>query len=221
MFCLSAARSNGSPATTTTSARLPGLASRSGLLQAEHPAEAISLLEDAPSRAPDAAYALELRRALAAALLYAGEYTRAAPLFDAVGSDYRRYLPAADPLVLDCACHAGQAYAETGKPDKALPQLRYYVQNADPGLDADEAEKVIDSRFLVAQMLAASDDPDAAGAELAALRPLLASAFGENSTQVRNLDKQVSRLRAPGSYPMPDLRERSAPRRARCLRGRP
>jgi serine/threonine protein kinase len=168
------------------------------LLQAEHPAEAINLLEDATGRAPDAAYALELRRALAAALLYAGEYTRAATLFDAVGSDYRRYLPAADPLVLECAYHAGHAYAETGKPDKALPQLRYYVQNADPGLDADEADKVIDSRFLVAQMLAASGDPDAAAAELRALRPLLADAFDANSTQVRNLDKQVSRLRAPG-----------------------
>jgi serine/threonine protein kinase len=51
--------------------------------------EAISLLEDATGRAPDAAYALELRRALAAALFYAGEYTRAATLFDAVASDYR------------------------------------------------------------------------------------------------------------------------------------
>jgi serine/threonine protein kinase len=165
------------------------------LLQAEHPAEAINLLEGATGRAPDAAYALELRRALAAALLYAGEYTRAATLFDAVGSDYRRYLPAADPLVLECAYHAGHAYAETGKSDKALPQLRFYVQNADPGMDADEAEKVMESRFLIAQMLA-SGDPDAAAAELRALRPLLVDTFGTNSAQVRNLNKQVSRLRA-------------------------
>lgn len=168
------------------------------LLQAQHPAEAISLLEDAAARAPDAAFALELRRALAAALFYAGEYTRAATLFDAVGSDYRRYLPATDRLVLDCAYHAGHAYAETGKPTKALPQLRYYVQNADPGLDGDEAEKVIESRFVVAQLLAASGEPDAAAAELGALRPLLASTFGEDSTQVRNLEKQVRRLRTPG-----------------------
>lgn len=132
------------------------------------------------------------------ALLYAGEYTRAATLFDAVRSDYRRYLPADDPLVLDCAYQAGHAYAETGKPAKALPQLRYYVQNANPGLDADEAEKVIDSRFVVAQLLAASGEPDAAEAELGALRPLLASTFGEKSTQVRNLDKQIGRLRTPG-----------------------
>ena len=165
------------------------------LLQAEHPTAAIDLLEDAVERAPDAAVALELRRALAAALLLAGEYTRAATLFDAVGRDYRRYLPATDPLVLDCAYHAGHAYAEIGKPDKALPQLRYYVQNADAGLDADEADQVIDSRFVAAQLLAASGDPEAAAAELAALRPLLVSTFSEGSTQVRNLDKQVDRLR--------------------------
>jgi hypothetical protein len=62
-------------------------------------------------------------------------------------------------------------------------------------LDTDEAENVMDSRFVVAQLLAAAGDPDAAAAELAALRPLLADAFGADSTQVRNLDKQVGRLR--------------------------
>lgn len=168
------------------------------LLEAQHPGEAIRLLEDAAERTPDPALALELRRTLAAALFYAGEYTRAATLFDAVGSDYRRYLPPADPLVLDCAYHAGHAYAETGKPDKALPQLRYYLQNANAGRDPDEAAQVMDSRFVAAQLLAASGELDAAAAELTALRPLLAAAYGEDSTQVRNLDKQVSRLRAPG-----------------------
>jgi serine/threonine protein kinase len=170
------------------------------LLQAQHLAEAISMLEDAAGRAPDAALALELRRALAAALFYAGEYTRAATLFDAVGYDYRRYLPTTDPLVLDCAYHAGHAYAETGKPDKALPQLRYYVENADPGINADEADKIIESRFVVAQLLAAWGDPDAAAAELTALRPLLVSTFSEQSTHVRNLDKQVARLRMPDAH---------------------
>jgi serine/threonine protein kinase len=165
------------------------------LLQAQHPAEAINMLEDAAGRAPDPAYALLLRRALAAALFIAGEYTRAATLFDAVGSDLRRYLPTSDPQVLECAYHAGHAYTETGKPAKALPQLRYYVQNADPGRDAEEAERVIDSRFVIAQLLAASGEPEAAAAELGTLRPLLVSAFGENSTQVGNLDKQVGRLR--------------------------
>jgi hypothetical protein len=118
------------------------------------------------------AYALELRRALAAALFFAGEYNRAATLFDAVGHDYRKHLPAADPLVLDCAYHAGHAYAETGKPAQALPQLRYYVQNADLLLDADEADKIIDSRFVLAQLEAASGDVEAAVSELGALRPL-------------------------------------------------
>jgi hypothetical protein len=183
------------PAPLTDAAVKLLLGNVDALLRAEHPAEAIRLLEDAARRAPDPAYALELRRALAAALFYAGEYTRAATLFDAVGSECRRYLPAADPLVLDCAYHAGHAYAETGKPGKALPQLRYYVQNADPALDAEEAGKVIDSRFVAAQLLAAAGAPDAAAVELAALRPLLASTFGEKSTQVRNLDKQVGRLR--------------------------
>ena len=169
------------------------------LLEAQHPAEAIRLLEDAAERAFDPALALELRRALAAALFYAGEYTRAAVLFDAVGSDYRRYLPPADPLVLDCAYHAGHAYAETDKPDKALPQLRYYVQNANADRDPDEAAKVIDSRFVAAQLLAASGELDAAAAELMALRPLLAAAYGEGSTQIRNLDRQVSRPRTPNA----------------------
>jgi serine/threonine protein kinase len=170
------------------------------LLQAQHPAEAIGMLEDAVGRAPDAALALEMRRALAAALFYAGEYTRAATLFDAVGGDYRRYLPTTDPLVLDCAYHAGHAYAETGNPDKALPQLRYYVQNADAGLDADTADKITESRFVIAQLLAASGDPEAAAAELTALRPLLVGAFSESSTQIRNLDKQVARLRMPDAH---------------------
>ena len=88
------------------------------LMQAQHPAQAISLLEDAAGRAPDPALALDLRRALAAALFYAVEYTRAAALFDEVGGTYRRYLPPADPWVLDCAYHAGHAYAETGNRPK-------------------------------------------------------------------------------------------------------
>ena len=173
------------------------------LLGAQHPGEAIRLLEDAAERVPDPALALELRRVLAAALFYAGEYTRAATLFDAVGSDYRRYLPPADPLVLDCAYHAGHAYAETGKPDKALPQLRYYLQNANALRDPDEAAKVMDSRFVAAQLLATSGELDAAAAELTALRPLLAAAYGEDSTQVRNLDKQVSRLRTSNALGPP------------------
>ena len=144
------------------------------LLDSEHPSEAISLLEDGIERAGhDPARQLQLRHLLGAALFYAGEYTRAAAVLDAVGGDYRRYFPPNDPDVLDCAYHAGHAYAETGKPGKALPQLRFYVQNADTSADGDEARKVLESRFVIAQLLAADGYPDEALAELQAVRPLL------------------------------------------------
>lgn len=49
----------------------------------------------------------------------------------------------------EAACtsyHASHAYAEIGKPGKALPHLRFYVQNADASTDQDEADKVLESR---------------------------------------------------------------------------
>ena len=140
---------------------------------------------------------LQLRHLLGAALFYAGEYTRAAAVLDAAGRDYRRYFPPNDPDVLDCAYHAGHAYAETGKPGKALPQLRFYVQNADTSAGGDEARKVLETRFVIAQLLAAEGYPDEALAQLQAVRPLLADTFGPGSVQVRNLDKQAARLRTP------------------------
>ena len=76
-------------------------------------------------------------------------------MLDAAGDDYRRYFQPNDPDVLDCAYHAGHAYAEIGKPGKALPQLRFYVQNADMSRDEDEARKVLETRFVIAQLLAA------------------------------------------------------------------
>jgi len=88
-------------------------------------------------------------------------------------------------------------YAETGKPGRALPQLRFYVQNAGTAVGGDEARKVLESRFVIAQLLAADGYPDEALAELQAVRPLLAEAFGPDSTQVRNLDRQAARLGAP------------------------
>ena len=63
------------------------------------------------------------------------EYTRAAAVLDAAGRDYRQYFPPDDPDVLDCAYHAGHAYAEIGKPGKALSQPRIYAQNADTAGD--------------------------------------------------------------------------------------
>jgi len=166
------------------------------LLDSDRSSEAISLLEDGVEHAShDPALQLRLRHLLGAALFYAGEYTRAAAVLDAAGRDYRRYFPPGDPNVLDCAYHAGHAYAEIGKPGKALPQLRFYVQNADTAGGADEARKVLETRFVIAQLLAADGYPDEALAELQAVRPLLADAFGPGSVQVRNLDKQAARLR--------------------------
>ena len=168
------------------------------LLDSDHPSEAISLLEDGVDRVGhDPARQLQLRHLLGAALFYAGEYTRAAAVLDAAGRDYRRYFPPDDPDVLDCAYHAGHAYAETGKLGKALPQLRFYVQNADAAESTDEARKVLETRFVIAQLLAADGYPDEALAELQAVRPLLADTFGPDSVQVRNLDKQAGRLKTP------------------------
>lgn len=167
------------------------------LLDNDRPSEAINLLEDGVARAAhDSFLELRLRHFLAAAQFYAGEYTRAASLFEVVGRDYRRHLPPTDSYVLDCSYHAGHAYAEIGKPDKALPQLRFYVQNARALADDDTADKIRESRFVIAQMLAASGRPDEALTELEDVRLLLADAFGTESTQIRNLDKQVSRLRS-------------------------
>jgi serine/threonine protein kinase len=165
------------------------------LLDNDRPLEAIRLLEDGVERARrDPFLALQLRHFLGAALFYAGEYTRAASLFDAVGRDYRRYLPPTDEYVIDCAYHAGHAYAAIGKPDMALPQLRFYVQNADAASDEDEADQILESRFVIAQMLAAIGHSGESLTELEAIRPLLADAFGPDSTQVHNLNKQVDRL---------------------------
>ena len=102
----------------------------------------------------------------------------------------------ADPYVLDCSYHAGHAYAEIGKPEKALPHLRFYVQNADSSADEEEAAKVLESRFVIAQMLGSAGHAEEALTELEAIRPLLVGTLGAESIQVRNLDKQISRLRS-------------------------
>ena len=169
------------------------------LLDSDRPSEAVDLLEDGIERARhDPARQLQLRHLLGAALYYAGEYTRAAVVLDAAGHDYRRYFLPNDPDVLDCAYHAGLAYAETGKPRKALPQLRFYVRNADASVSEDEARKVLETRFVIAQLLAADGNADEALAELQAVRPLLVDTFGPGSVQVRNLDKQATRMSSAG-----------------------
>jgi hypothetical protein len=169
------------------------------LLDGEHPSDAISLLEAGLGRAiPGSVLELQMRRTLAAALLINGQYSRAAQLFEQVGVAYRQHLGAGDPWALDCAYQAGHAYAQAGNPDKALPQLRYYVMNASPlaARDADEAAKVMESRFVIAQLLAGTGEAESAMAEMRAVRPLLAAAYGTESAQVHNLDKQASRLRS-------------------------
>lgn len=172
------------------------------LLEGEHPSDAIGLLEAGLGRAvPGSVLELQMRRTLAAALLIGGQFSRAAQLFEQAGAAYRQYLGADDPWALDCAYQAGHAYAQAGKPDKALPQLRYYVMNAGPlvARDADEAAKVMESRFVIAQLLASTGETESAIAELQAVRPLLVAAYGPESAQVGNLDKQADRLRsAPG-----------------------
>ena len=170
------------------------------LLDGEHPSEAVSLLEAGLGRAvPGSVLELQMRRTLAAALLIGGQYSRAAQLFEQAGAAYRQHLGAADPWALDCAYQAGHAYAQVGKPDKALPQLRYYVMNAIPlaARDVDEAAKVMESRFVIAQLLASAGESESAIAELGAVRPLLAAAYGPESAQVHNLDKQAARLGHP------------------------
>jgi serine/threonine protein kinase len=194
------------------------------LLDSDRPSAAISLLDDGVERTVhDPALQLRLRHMLGVALFYGGEYTRAASVLGAAGRDYRRYFPPDDPHVLDCAYHAGYAYAEIGKPSKALPQLRFYVlhsparaagQASAAGLASattsesvtvsapapapgNKAPKILETRFVIAQLLAADGHPDDALAELRAVRPLLAEAFGRDSTQVGNLDKQVARLGRP------------------------
>ncbi|WP_449484538.1 protein kinase domain-containing protein [Streptomyces avidinii] len=165
------------------------------LLDNDRPSEAIRLLEDGVARAAqDPFLDLRLRHFLAAAHFYAGEYTRAASLYEVVGRSYRKHLSPDDSFVLDCAYHAGHSYAEIGKPDKALPQLRFYILNADASPNGEVAEQVRESRFVVAQMLATSGHLDEALAELKAVRSLLADAFGVDSTQLRNLDRQINRL---------------------------
>jgi len=52
----------------------------------------------------------------------------------------------------------------------------------------------MESRFVIAQLLASTGETESAIAELRAVRPLLAAAYGPESTQVRNLDKQAARL---------------------------
>ena len=78
-----------------------------------------------------------------------------------------------------------------------LPTARLASLCADTSAGEEEARKVLETRFVIAQLLAADGYPVEAIAELQAVRPLLADAFGLDSVQVRNLDKQAARLNTP------------------------
>jgi serine/threonine protein kinase len=167
------------------------------LLVSDQLTKAISMLKYGVERADhDPTLDLQLRRQLGAALFYACEYRQSASIFDQVSRDYLMTRRATDPEVLDASYYAGNAYAEVPKPEKALSHLRFYVQNASTSAGKDEAEKILESRFVIAQMLASAGYPDEALAELEAVRPALAKAFGVTSTQVRNVDKQIYRLKS-------------------------
>jgi hypothetical protein len=165
------------------------------LLDSDRPSAAISLLDEGIERTgDDPALQLHLRHKLGAALFYACEYGRAAAVLDAVGQEYLRFRAPNNPDVLECAYQAGYAYAECGKTREALAQLRFYVLNVGTPGDGAAARNILETRFVVGQLLAADGRPDEALAELRAVRPLLAGAFGVDSIQVHNLDKQAARL---------------------------
>ena len=166
------------------------------LMDAGDSADAVRLLEAGVERSPAGSFfALDLRRRLGLTLYYVGEHRRAAALLDAAGAEYRSHgLVPAHRYVVDCAYHAGHAYAEIGEPTRAMSHLRCYLQNVDDD-DPESAEQVLESRFVIAQMLASEDRPDEALTELDAIRPGFRALYGDASTHVRNLERQMDRLR--------------------------
>jgi hypothetical protein len=93
---------------------------------------------------------------------------------------------------VECAYHAGHAYAEIGDPARAMSHLRFYLQNVD---DSESAEQMLECRFVIAQLLASDGRPDEARVELDAIRPGFRAAYGDDSTHVRILERQIARLR--------------------------
>jgi serine/threonine protein kinase len=166
-------------------------------LKVDRPSDAVRVLDEGVVRARhDKALQLYLRHRLGNALFAAGEYSRAATVLDSVRGDLQaqaRREPS-DQDVLECAYQAGLAYAETGKPAKALYQLLFYIEHAKPDENPAEFLQVLQTRFIIAQLRAADGHPDEALDDLRAIRPSFVSVYGADSTQVRNLDKQARRL---------------------------
>jgi len=166
------------------------------LLKSGENTQAVRLLEAGLQRSStNRFFALELRWLLGLALFYIGEHRRAAALLADAGKDYRSGLPSSHPRVLECAYHAGHAFSQIGEPAGALAHLRFFIQNVDAH-DPESSERVLESRFVIAQMLATDERTTEALAELEEIRPAFRAMYGADSIHLRNLERQIDRLRS-------------------------
>ena len=167
------------------------------LLESGENAEAVRLLEAGLQRSStNPFFALELRRLLGLALFYIGEYRRASALLAEAGKEYRaRGLPSSHLRVLDCAYHAGHAFSQIGESAGALAHLRFFAQNVN-AQDPESAERVLESRFVIAQMLATDERTTEALVQLEEIRPAFQALYGADSIHLRNLERQIGRLRS-------------------------
>lgn len=79
-----------------------------------------------------------------------------------------------------------------GRHRTALVQLRYYVHHGDR-----RDERLLDTRFVAAQLRAAEGLLGEARAELELLHPTFEERYGPGSVHARNLERQADRLRYP------------------------
>ena len=100
-----------------------------------------------------------------------------------------RTLKAGGASVVLCASNPLSTQDDTAA---ALVQLRYYVHHADR-----RDERLLDTRFVTAQLLAAEGLLGEARAELQVLLPAFEERYGPGSVHVRNLERQADRLRHP------------------------
>jgi eukaryotic-like serine/threonine-protein kinase len=166
------------------------------LVEAGNVTAALRLMEDGLERARAGSYVeLDLQYRLGTALFYEGEHRRAAALLTAAADGFRAngMAPAAEHVV-ECSYLAGHAYVELNDTAAALVQLRYYLHHSAYAEQTPDDERLLDTRFVIAQLLAAEDRLDEALAELRVLRPAFERRYGPESVHVRNLDRQAERL---------------------------